>query len=239
MTSSSDLQRSSVLRGASTGTARPARISADLRTSPFVGRFSPDPRLVDPALEAVVAEAERRAADAGWQQGHRDGYDAGLREALAAAAEETRARREREAEAAATRDRQWSSVLEQLHAAAAGLDAREAPALHAIEREVAAMAVAIAEALVGRHLELATVPALDAVLRALALVPRQAAVTVRVHPDDAATLPDLSTALPGGHVVLVADPAVEVGGCVAEAGDRTVDARLGPALQRLREVLAS
>jgi hypothetical protein len=32
---------------------------------------------------------------------------------------------------------------------------------------------------------------------------------------------------------------VESGGCVAEAGERTVDARLGPALERLREVLAS
>ena len=88
------------------------------------------------------------------------------------------------------------------------------------------MSVRIAEALVGRHLELAAAPALDAVHRALALLPRQAAATVRVHPDDVATLPDLTDALPGGSVVVVADPTVEPGGCVAEAGDRTVDARL-------------
>jgi flagellar assembly protein FliH len=238
MTSSSEVQRSTVLRGASTEGARPARISADLRTSPFVSRFSVDPRLVDPALEAVVAEAERRAARTGWEQGHRDGYDAGRGEALAEAAREAQARREREAQAAAERDRQWSATLGELRAAAAELDAREAPVLQELDRQVAAMAVAIAEALVGRHLELAAVPALDAVHRALALVPRQAAVTVRVHPEDAATLPDLSSALPGGSVVVVADSAVDPGGCVAEAGDRTVDARLGPALERLREALA-
>ncbi len=61
---------------------------------------------------------------------------------------------------------------------------------------------------------------------------------MRVHPDDVATLPDLSGALAGGSVTVVADPTVEPGGCLAEAGDRTVDARLSTALERLREVLA-
>jgi flagellar assembly protein FliH len=238
MTSSSDGQRTAVLRGAPAGGVRPARIAADLRTSPFVGRFGADPRLVDPALEAVVADAERRAAAAGWEQGHREGYDAGRREALAAEAQEARARQDREAEEAQRREREWSATLGRLREAAAALDAREVPMLQELDRQVSAMAVAIAEALVGRHLDLGAVPALDAVHRALALVPRQAAVTVRVHPGDAATLPDLSSALPGGSVVVVADPTVEAGGCVAEAGNRTVDARLGPALERLREVLA-
>ena len=88
--------------------------------------------------------------------------------------------------------------------------------------------MAIAEALIGRHLELAAVPARDAVLRALALVPRRRRSPCGCTPTTAATLPDTSTALPGGHVVLVADPAVEPPARVAEAGDRTVDARLGP-----------
>jgi flagellar assembly protein FliH len=238
MTSSSEGHRTVVLRGLSAEGARPARISADLRTSPFVARYGADPRLVDPVLEAVVADAERRAAREGWERGHREGYDAGRSEAVARADEEALFRREREAEAAALRERQWSQALDQLRRAAAELDAREAPVLAELDRTIADMAVRIAETLVGRHLELAAAPALDAVHRALALLPRETAATVRVHPDDVATLPDLSGALAGGSVAVVADPTVEPGGCVAEAGDRTVDARLSTALERLREVLA-
>ena len=69
MTSSSEGHRTVVLRGLSADGARPARISADLRTSPFVARYGADPRLVDPVLEAVVADAERQAARAGLGAG--------------------------------------------------------------------------------------------------------------------------------------------------------------------------
>lgn len=226
MTSSPDLQRSVVLRGAQTQQARPARISSDLRTSPFVGRFGVDPRLVDPTLEAVVAEAEERARAAGWEHGRQEGHEAARRDA-ARQLEATERRREQ----------QWAQSLQALLLSAAALDAREAPVFHDIERSVARMAVQLAEVLVGRHLELGSCQALDAVQRALALVPRQSAAVVRVHPDAVKPLSDLSGALHGGSVSIVPDPSVEIGGCIVEAGSRTIDAQLGPALQRLREVL--
>jgi len=205
MTSSTE-HRSVVLRGAATQQARPARISSDLRTSPFVGRFGLDPRLVDPTLEAVVADAEDRARAAGWERGRQEGMEA--------------------------------RVVDALRLSTADLEAREAPAFEDIERSVATMAVQLAEVLVGRHLELGKWPALDAVQRALALAPRQSAAIVRLHPDSTLELPDVSDAMPGGSITVVADPSVEVGGCIVEAGNRTIDAQLGPALQRLREVLA-
>jgi flagellar assembly protein FliH len=44
--------------------------------------------------------------------------------------------------------------------------------------------------------------------------------------------------MPGGSVTVVPDSSVEIGGCIVEAGNRTIDAQLGPALERLREVLS-
>jgi flagellar assembly protein FliH len=238
MTSSPELQRTVVLRGVATQQARPARMFSELRTSPFVGRFVVDPRLVDPTLEAVVAEAEERARAAGWARGRDEGREAGLTEVTEQAAALEQARAERLESGERRREQVLAQALDALRLSSADLDAREAPVFQDIERSVATMAVRIAEVLVGRHLELGKWSALDAVHRALALAPRQSAAVVRVHPDAVSDLPDLSAALPGGSVTVVSDPSVEIGGCIVEAGNRTIDAQLGPALQRLREVLA-
>lgn len=237
MTSSTE-HRSVVLRGAATQQARPARISSDLRTSPFVGRFGLDPRLVDPTLEAVVADAEDRARAAGWERGRQEGMEAVREQVAAQAAVHEQARDERLQAQERRRDQELARVVDALRLSTADLEAREAPAFEDIERSVATMAVQLAEVLVGRHLELGKWPALDAVQRALALAPRQSAAIVRLHPDSTLELPDVSDAMPGGSITVVADPSVEVGGCIVEAGNRTIDAQLGPALQRLREVLA-
>lgn len=238
MTLSSELNRTVVLHGAATQQARPARISSDLRTSPFVGRFGVDPRLVDPTLEAVVADAEDRARTAGWERGRHEGRETAQREAAEQAAVLEQARAEQMESRERRREQVLTQALDALRLSTTDLDAREAPVFQDIERSVATMAVQIAEVLIGRHLELGSCPALDAVHRALALAPRQSTAIVRVHPDSAQELPDVSCALPGGTVTVVADPSIEIGGCIVEAGNRTIDAQLGPALQRLREVLA-
>lgn len=238
MTLSSDLNRTVVLHGAQTRQARPARISSDLRTSPFVGRFGVDPRLVDPTLEAVVADAEDRARAAGWERGRHEGRETAQREVAEQAAVLEQARAEQMESRERRREQVLTQALDALRLSTADLDAREAPVFQDIERSVATMAVQIAEVLIGRHLELGSCPALDAVHRALALAPRQSTAIVRVHPDSAQELPDVSGALPGGSVTVVADSSIEIGGCIVEAGNRTIDAQLGPALQRLREVLA-
>jgi len=227
MTSSPDLFRTVVLRGVETQQARPARISADLRTSEFVGRSGVDPRLVDPTLEAVVAEAVEQGRIAGWEQGRSEGREAGRQEA-AAQMDASERRHEQE----------WVQTLSALRVSIAALDARDAPVFQDIDSSVARMGVEIAEVLLGRHLELGNWQALDAVRRALALAPRQSAAVVRLHPDSARGLADISGSVPGGSVTIVPDSSVEIGGCIVEAGDRTIDAQLGPALQRLREVLS-
>ena len=238
MSSSADRCSTTVLQGAAALHARPAQISADLRTTPYASRGAIDPRLVDPTLVAVVAEAEERARAAGFERGRREGVEVGRREAALAAEAQLR-----QAEAAeARRGQEWSRTLDAVRQALADLDARDAPVHEDVERTVASMAVEIAEVLVGRHLQLADLPALDAVHRAFALAPRQSAAVVRLHPADLARLPEgsheLADGLPGGSVTVVADPSVERHGCIVEAGDRSIDAQLGPALERLREVIA-
>jgi flagellar assembly protein FliH len=238
MTSSPDRRRSSVLRGAATQQVRPARISAELRTSPFVSRYGLDPRLVDPTLEAVVADAEERARVAGWEHGRLEGQEAARAQIAEQYALRDEARAEQLRAQERRREQELARVVDELRHATVDLEAREAPLFGEVERSVANLAVQIAEVLVGRHLELGKWPALDAIQRALALAPRQSAAIVRVNPESTLELPDLSDALPGGSVTIVSDPSIEIGGCVVEAGNRTIDAQLGPALQRLHEVLA-
>lgn len=238
MSSSTELPRSVVLHGVSTQQARPARIFSDLRTSPFVGGFGVDPRLVDPTLEAVVADAEDRARAAGWERGRHDGLEAARHEVTERAAVQEQARAEQLESREDRREQVLAQALDAFKLSTAELDARQAPVFQDIERSVATMAVQIAEVLIGRHLELGEWSALDAIDRALALAPRQSAAIIRVHPDSAQDLPDLSGALHGALVTVVADPSIEIGGCIVEAGNRTIDAQLGPALLRLREVLA-
>jgi flagellar assembly protein FliH len=106
----------------------------------------------------------------------------------------------------------------------------------AAARVTAGAAFAVAEAIVGRELVLATEPGRDAVARALALAPERVELTLHLHPDDAAAL--ATDQLPAGRsITVVADPSVDVGDCVADAGWARVDARISTALERVRAVL--
>jgi flagellar assembly protein FliH len=248
MTSSSDLatagrRETTVVRGGDLGQLRPARLDADLRDTGFVTARGADPRLFDPSLVRVVAEAaaiaEDEARTAGWEAGYRAGSEAGQRAAQEAAAVALQSRQERE-----LADRQdWrqrvAASLEALAVAAAGLEQREAVVAEEVERHAVDLAVDLAEALVGHHLRVGDCGARDALARALSLAPEGAAATVRLHPDDAAALVAETLPATGRSLTLVADPTVEVGGCVVDCGPRRIDAQTGPALRRVREVLGT
>ncbi len=231
MTSSSETRRQSALLRDSLAAATPASFSADLRgTVHGPGGTRPGTRARGSAgIDAARADA--------WEAGHTAGYQAGLLEAAqehaawgSAVAEDDR--RER-----AERAAQWASLLGSLEVAVER--AVRSVSVTDLHTTAAHMAVEIAEALVGHHLRVADCSARDAVERALAEAPRGVGLTVRLNPDDAALAGEsLADLAPGSTVVVVADPAIEVGGCVVDAGDRTIDARLDAALERVREVLA-
>lgn len=218
--SSSESRRTTLLPRAEHGALRPARFVGENLSSPATSR---DPEVGDSAVA--------------WAEGHTAGYAAGL---LAARREQELwldAAQVREEAAALARRHDWEAVLAGLRDAVAG--AQSQGAVEDVMESAAALAVDIADAVVGHHVRVGGCAARDAVARALAEVPRDSVVTLRVHPDDLPLLPEDTAALSADcTLTVVPDPAVGRGGAAAHLGDRSVDARLETALSRVREVLA-
>ncbi len=229
--------RGFVLKGGDAAVARSARMDAELRTSAFAPSTGVDARLTDPHLQSVVDRARRAAAATGRAEGYAEGYTAGLA-AAAEVAESTAAQVRADAEAGERqRDAHLARAVELLLTAAAAFRSCEQVAVADIEDTVVELALSIARSVLARELATSADPGADAIARALALAPDDGPVTVRLHPDDVRALGDLPQAAQGRELVVVADPAVEPGGCVAEAAGRQVDAQVGPALARVAAVL--
>jgi flagellar biosynthesis/type III secretory pathway protein FliH len=182
------------------------------RSTPGAGR----PAAKTPAqLEAE--ERERQLVDA-YQRGHEDGRTAGeiaegarLRHAVQAADMALEEMRENEA--------RWAG---------------------AVEDNLCALATAIARQIVGRELATDSTVVADLVRRALAEVPLDQPVRIRVHPNDLAVLSSMTnedgspvTVTAGREARWLADPRVQPGGCVIEGRDRIIDGRVDTALERV------
>jgi flagellar assembly protein FliH len=192
----------------------------------------------DERADEVLQAARSAGYAAGWAQGQQAAREAS--EAMRQEAERvTRAHRAARAEAL---DRALAAVA----GAADALERRAVTAAGEVEELILASAVDLAEALLGRELSDPTVRGLDAVRRALSLTPSGVDVTVRLHPEDHDTLTGALDAADGGRytiegraVRLVADGALAAGDATAEYATTTVDASLGAAMARVREVLAA
>jgi flagellar assembly protein FliH len=188
-------------------------------------------------LGDVYAEELRRLRE----HAHAEGFAAGFAEGSAAAgsvvAEAERAAAERLAEVQARWERRLVSATAALGAAVRQLDDAAIPLAEEVRDSVLGAVTTLVEDVLGRELELATSPALDAVRRVLLLCPADAPVVVRLHPDDLAEVPaEALAALPESLTVL-ADERVERAGAVAETGAQRIDAQIGAALERVQAVL--
>ncbi len=228
-----------VLRSADqAGRVRPARMSSDLATTPFVTFGVADPRLVDPHLEAVVEQARVEARQAGYADGHAAGFDAGRQEGLALLAEQQRALVELDEQERGARKERVGELVRALEMAVAAALDYQAPRVEEMRDLIAGMAVDVAQALVGHHLEVADCPARDAVDRALASIPRRATVTLRLNPADIAVLAHYTDGITDWDVArLVPDPSISRGDAMAEADNLEVEASIAGALDRVRQVL--
>jgi flagellar assembly protein FliH len=182
--------------------------------------------------EKLRAEAQAAGYATGWAQGRREAEVAAqaTRDQVAA---ETR-------QAAAVQATRVQQALGAVVGAASQLEQRMVPTCADLEDLIVNTAYALAEAVIGRELATAVEPGRDAIARALALAPADRPVTVRLHPNDYATVTDGQPAtvqLNGRDVNLVADYSLLPGDAVAECDATTVDARIQPALNRVREVL--
>jgi flagellar assembly protein FliH len=203
------------------GLGRPDPPTATTRA---LRRLSHSP-VVPTAYLSRDAELDTREADsaAAVRQGYEDGYAEGM-----AQAEEVAAR---------SRSEQAQKAARALSALARALsDAEEAEHRMRTEIQVAApkLAFALLETLLGREVALAADPGREAIMRALALDESVQPATVRLNPVDVEALRTLDL---GRVLHLVADAAVEPGGAVVEIGKATLDGQLGPALERVRQVL--
>jgi flagellar assembly protein FliH len=210
----------SVLRDSRAGAAPSARFDVDLRE-----RETLPPDLV----ARWRGEAEATGYAAGWAQGVREAREAAAADVVRVAQEAARA-----AEA------QQAVVERALYAigrAADALESRAVPAAHELEEQIVATAFAIAEAVLARELRTAAEPGREALARALDLAPASSPVTVRLNPADRMTIGETELVMDGRTVTLVDDPGLQPGDAVALCDATTVDARLGPALDRVREVL--
>ena len=180
---------------------------------------------LDVEIPAPTAPLDPMAAREQVQQGYDDGYRAGMAEGLAAG----RAAAAGEMAAAIARA---EALCGSLAEAADDLRRRQALELKGLEDALARAAFDLATAVVGRELQLSSSPGNDALARAMALVPAGCIATARLHPDDVASLNVVAD-----PITVIADPAIEPGGCVLEVGDSRIDAQLGSALDRVRAAL--
>jgi flagellar assembly protein FliH len=213
-----------VLRGTRASQVQTARFDVDLR------RREPLP----PGLLAEMrAEAEAAGYAAGWAQGR------GEAQAAAVAQADRDAQAVEDVMAATTV--QIDRTIAAFATAAEALERRAIPTVHDIEDAIIDTALKIAEAVLGRETSTASEPGRDALARVLALAPEQRPVTVRLNPADRITI-GLSNGITelvvdGRLITLVDDPTLRPGDAVAVSDATTVDARLGTALERVREVL--
>jgi flagellar assembly protein FliH len=190
-------------------------------------------------LGDVYAEELDRLRQHAHAEGFAAGHAEGMREADAVVAETERAAAERLADVQARWERRVASATAALGAAVTRFDEAAVPVADEVRETIIGMVLTLVEDILGRELALADSPVLDAVRRALALVPSDAPVVVRVHPDDLAEIPAEALAELPDSVRVIGDAAVERAGAVAETGPRRIDAQLMTALERVQAVLTS
>jgi flagellar biosynthesis/type III secretory pathway protein FliH len=168
---------------------------------------------------AGVAAARSGPSDVerAWQEGYAEGARRGLQEAEALLGPAGEALR---------------GVVERLRGA-------ETSFAHDRVRHLETLAVAVARQLVQR--ELTADPALvrERVEKALELVPRDAALQIRMHPLDLDAVQSAVGEADGGEVALewIPDPGLDRGSFVLETPQRVVDGRADVALRALFERL--
>ena len=190
-------------------------------------------------LGDVYAEELARLREHARAEGFAAGHAEGLTAAAAVVAEAERAAAERLADVQARWERRMASATAALGAAATRLDEATLPVADEVRETILGIVLTLVEDLLGRELALADSPVLDAIRRALALVPADAPAVIRVHPDDLGEIAAEDLAALPETIRVVGDPGVERAGAVAETGPRRIDAQLMAALERVQAVLTS
>ena len=201
--------------------------------------MSPEVTTFRPAAMRSAAPENDAARTAGHSQGWAAGWAAGARAAAERAATAEAERAADHARSEARRQADVAVAVAVLTSAAQAADRRSAPVVEQVHRELAAVAVQLAEAVLGRELADGTTSARSALERALATPADLGVHTVRLHPADVAVVQDLVAVgeLTLDGVAVVADPRLARGDALSEHPAGFLDAQVGTALARARRVL--
>ena len=185
----------------------------------------------DDELESRLGDLDRARLEDMARQGYLDGHEQGLKTGYETGYEAGHA------QALADISAHLSGALAALTAAARTLAQADAVTLAELDEQATALAVAVAEAVIGHELATAADPGADALARALAFAPDRGDLVARLHPDDVAALGTVDGLVPGREVAIVADAGVHPGGCIIEVGACTIDAQIEPAIERVKAAL--
>ncbi|HTO91408.1 MAG TPA: FliH/SctL family protein [Candidatus Sulfotelmatobacter sp.] len=188
------------------------------RSAEADGEVADDGRWSPPAWQsrAVLPPPDRDA------ESYARGYQDGVREGERIAAEDVR------------------PVLQALQRAAERLERIEG--VFASERSdaVRVLALAVARRILAEELALKPERVIALVERAISMLPNEAPIEVRLHPDDLKVLKESGPLAPGGaatHVEWAPDPTLPRGDCRVESHARLVDGRLDVVLRQWCERL--
>lgn len=198
-------------------------------------RFGSDSVRGDGVTEHTLAGLVDQARTAAQAQGFSTGWAEGRRAAEAEAIETARRTAAAAADAEARREAEHRAALDAVNALAEQLAAQLGQVCEQIESRVVEVALDLTEELLGHELSLSEDPARDAVRRALALLPDEPVVRVRVSPLDGISdeLRDLA-----GSATVVTDASLGRGEVMVHADDVVVDGRVSGAMARVRAVLS-
>lgn len=185
-----------------------------------------------PSLRGTAPTADDRRSRA---SGHAAGYAAGLRAAADEVAEQSARQEAALAQALAEGEARIDAAVAVLAAASEALVQRTLPVITEAQDAIAATAIDLAEAIIGRELAHEDTSARSALQRALAEVEPDRVHLVRLNPADLAVLEEQGILTTG--VTFVADSTLGRGDAITEFEDGYLDARVSTALARARSAI--
>lgn len=168
-------------------------------------------------IEQIHEEARRAGHALGLEEGRKEGWEAGYREGMQRAEQD----------------------IERLRTLIAALEGETLATDERLAKEVLALALGVARAILRVELKVRPERILEAIREALASLPSLSAhVRILVHPDDAETVRRWLEA-EHGHLPsrVIEDARIDPGGFRIEAGSGEIDAELSTRWQKLLEQL--
>lgn len=176
------------------------------------------------SAEAHIESLKEQAQEDGFQQGYREGYDQGKQ--------------------AATEEMQGILIaaVEKSESIVALSEQEARNSIVAAEKQFIAIALSIAKKILAREVEENPMVILPIVKKALEKVSDQEQVVIKVHPDDYELVlqarRDLQMILGQEQALTIAhDHTIEVGSCVIESSNGTVDARVSTQFAAIEKIL--